>query len=176
MPARSWFAGANLVFPQSHLHSHTTFLFCRSLVGRTAISFPKRCPAISTPLFPRFAHPQDRVLPLCRYCIATNAVFPQSHLHSHTTRSFHRSLVGRTAISFPKRWPVRSTPPAHPQDLTWPACSWFAAAKLVLPQSHLHSHTTLLFFRSSVGRTATSFPKRRPMRLLIIGINLPPTC
>ena len=52
------------VSPQSHRHSHTTALPCRSSVGRSATSLPNRCPVKSLNLFigPLLIHRSRQVL------------------------------------------------------------------------------------------------------------------
>lgn len=63
-----------------------------------------------------------------------------------------------TATSFPKRRPVRSSATGpllelfsgiHPQSFTVPRIRCLVFTFISFPQSHLHSHTTYLFSRSS---------------------------
>ena len=166
------------MFPQSHLHSHIKYPFLRSSVGLNATSIPNRCPARSFGRFPApllfFAQPQDEVFPLVSRLVGTKAVFPQSHLHSHTTYRFFRSSMGLNAKSLPNRCPVRSLTLVsaarslfrQPQDRVPPLVKELVAVNVIFPQSHLHSQTTFFPFRSSVGLSTTSFPNRCPVKSL----------
>ena len=62
-----------------------------------------------TPLtFSLRKQPQDRVLPLLRFPLATSQTLPHSHWHFHTTFEPERLSVGSKATRRPKRWLVRS--------------------------------------------------------------------
>ena len=123
--------------------------------------------------FPFRKQPQDFVIPDFRFLLATYAVFPQSHRHSHTTDFLTRSSVGRRTESLPNRCPVRSKtlsrPCAfiislcrHPQDCVVPFFRLLLGARTVLPQSHLHSHRILPFCRFWLMAITVRRPKRCP--------------
>jgi len=164
-PVRRFAREACVVFPQSHLHSHTTLVPSRCSVGRIAVRLPNFCPAISLPAFFHFLEqPQELIRFPVRLAAATYTIFPQSQIHSQTTFPFFRSSVGRMATSFPKRCPVSSAFCKQPQDLVIPVTRLLLRTKTVLPQSQTHSQTVCVLRRSSVTRTAVSFPKRCPVR------------
>ena len=92
--------------------------------------------------------PQDVELPFVKLVLRTKTVLPQSQRHSHTRFPFFRISVGRSAISFPNRCPVKSTLFAfaarsfcrHPHDIVFPDIRLSLLTEIVLPQSHLHFH------------------------------------
>ena len=71
--------------------------------------------------------------------------------------------TARCPNSIPTLWYLRFPDERHPHDRVAPFFKFATDAKVSLPQSHTHFHTTELPDLLSVGSTATSLPNRWPL-------------